>query len=184
MAEIELTPSVINRFWKYVFPMSDDLCWIWTGYSHLYGYGLLRIGSLTHQTRRMETAHRISYAIHHGDIPVGMFVCHRCDHPECVNPNHLFLGNNDDNMRDCYTKNRTAHGEKQGRHKLTANDVLRIREYSKNKTKTGVELAKTFGISRATVSNIINGKIWVRVKPALEPSHTDSDKFLNQKKEF
>lgn len=75
-------------------------CWLWTGGANYDGYGHMRVGDKMYQT------HRLSYELFKGHIPVGMFVCHACDCPPCVNPNHLFLGTGSDNMQDKIKKGR------------------------------------------------------------------------------
>lgn len=83
-----------------------DACWEWMGYrrpQRTSRLGYARMGIGRNQT---DYVHRVSYVVHHGPIPDGMFVCHRCDNPPCGNPNHLFLGTQTDNMRDMLGKNR------------------------------------------------------------------------------
>jgi HNH endonuclease len=86
-----------DRFWKYV--KKENNCWLWTG-ATAKGYGDLQVGD------KRQRAHRISWMLHRGKIPKGMFVCHKCDNPPCVNPAHLFLGTNRDNILDCHLKGR------------------------------------------------------------------------------
>jgi hypothetical protein len=71
-------------------------CWLWTASLFVGGYG--RFGA--------QRAHRVSWELHHGEVPEGLFVLHRCDNPRCVNPGHLFLGTQTDNMRDMWAKRR------------------------------------------------------------------------------
>lgn len=92
-----------ERFWQKV--VKTDACWLWAGArSGTMKYGYLHFGSKTE--RSPKAAHRVSWEIHRGQIPEGIWVLHRCDNPKCVNPDHLFLGNRTDNMRDAAAKGR------------------------------------------------------------------------------
>lgn len=90
--------SLQERFWSKVTKTED--CWKWNGAKHPFGYGMLQKQNSYEKT----TASRISWEIHNGEIPDGLFVLHKCDNPECTNPDHLFLGDNGDNMRDKESK--------------------------------------------------------------------------------
>jgi len=99
--------TIEQRFWEYVDKKGDDECWLWTGYRTSTGYGMLSIGKHRDQELRKDMkAHRLSYKIAYGELPDKLFVCHKCDVPLCVNPNHLFLGTQTDNMRDAAMKGR------------------------------------------------------------------------------
>jgi hypothetical protein len=100
--------------------------------------------------------HRASWMIHHGAIPEGMFVCHHCDTPSCVNPAHLFLGTAKDNMQDCAKKGRlaVASGERNSSAKLTDQQAEEIRT-SPSSVKT---LAMLYGVSIWTVYDIRSGR--------------------------
>jgi len=103
MASTKQRPFKIAFEEKYVpEPMSG--CWIWIGSTNAYGYGDIRYKQKPYK------AHRASWMIHKGDIPNGMIVCHKCDVPACVNPNHLFLGTHMDNTKDKIAKGRMRVG--------------------------------------------------------------------------
>ncbi len=94
--------TTIERFWNFVdySALSPAGCWIWCGGKLRGNYGAFHVNGATRR------AHRFSYELKFGTIPKGMFVCHRCDCPLCVNPNHLFVGTPKDNMLDKVNKNR------------------------------------------------------------------------------
>jgi hypothetical protein len=91
-----MTPD--QRFWSKV--QKSDGCWEWQGARNWKGYGEHSVNC------RAIKAHRYSWALHHGPIPDKALVCHRCDNPCCVRPDHLFIGNNSDNQRDAVKKGR------------------------------------------------------------------------------
>ena len=92
-----MTIPAVDRFWSKV--EKSDSCWLWTGSTSK------KYGQITVDGKRIR-AHRFSYTLQRGPIPSGLFVCHTCDVPHCVNPDHLFLGTNRDNLRDMTKKNR------------------------------------------------------------------------------
>lgn len=133
-------------------PMSG--CWLWTGASNRRGYGS------TNFNKRRQESHRVSWRIYRGEIPDGISVLHKCDNPGCVNPDHLFLGTNSDNMKDAFRKKRGRiphhKGEKAHSAKLTEFDVRQIRK----STNSCAEIAKEFGICQSNVSAIRRHKTW------------------------
>lgn len=136
---------------------SDTGCWLWTAGYSANGYGKLRVNG------PLMGAHRLSYLLHVGEIPDGMCVCHRCDNPACVNPDHLFLGTHADNMKDKHKKGRCVgpdrKGSKNTRAKLTEKQVKGIRAANEARAS----LAKRYGVSCTTIYMIRSGKSWTHV---------------------
>lgn len=137
-----------------------DSCWIFNGARSSKGYGSVR----TRQPRKMVGAHILAYQKWIGQIDEGMHVLHSCDNPSCVNPEHLSLGTNADNVMDRDSKNRQAKSFKLPQTKLSKNDADNIRNlYFSSKTlgskkRAGVSyrsLAKRYNISSSTVQQII-----------------------------
>lgn len=140
------------KFWAKVDKSQE--CWEWTASKHFSGYG--EIGYLG----KKHKAHRISWMIHHGEIPEGLYVLHKCDNPACVNPDHLFLGTHNDNMADKMQKGRCSalKGESNGESRLTEQQVKEIRALypSFNQIKIG----KMFNVSNTTISKIVRRESW------------------------
>lgn len=140
------------RFWAKV--AKSDGCWLWTASRRGKGYGAISVDG------KLRIAHRFSYEMHCGPIPDGMFVCHRCDVPACVNPDHLFLGTVRDNTADKMAKGRYRQvpliGESNGRTKLTAEAVVAIRTSGLSLRKAAVE----FGVSPRQIWAIRRREIW------------------------
>lgn len=178
--------SAEQRFWACV--AKSDGCWVWTGYRDKDGYGRIGVND------KRIGAHQFSYSLHCGQIPTGMCVCHRCDNPACVRPDHLFLGTVLDNNKDRTQKGRTASGDRNGhstkpentkrgmehynynnpnapqkgsgngRAKLNENGVRQIRWMWDNGTRTKSEIARFYGVTDTTIGNIINRKLWKHVE--------------------
>jgi len=147
---------VETRFWEKV--EKTDTCWNWIGAIDSVGYGSLTINGRTYRS------HRLSYLLNKGKIPNGLCVLHTCDNRRCVNPNHLFLGTNKDNMIDKHKKSRanTPKGEKQGHAKLTKEKVIEIRNLYKAGKSTR-ELAKAFGVCHHTIWDVANRLTWKHI---------------------
>jgi len=158
--------SLEERFWGKVDVGNKDECWDWKASTRTDGYGQLQRG------RRGDgvlSAHRASWIIHYGEIPEhdsyhGMCVCHTCDNKLCVNPAHLFLGTNEDNMKDKVKKGIQMRGSKVPQSKLSEEDVIEIREIKQSIGLSQQCLAKMFGVSNGTISMIINNKRWTWLK--------------------
>lgn len=99
-----LSQKYIDSFWDKVEVTGEESCWKWKGYKNRQGYGRMGIAA-----SQCVNAHRVSWVIHNGSIPDGLFVCHKCDNPECTNPMHLFLGTRQDNINDMMIKKRSRH---------------------------------------------------------------------------
>lgn len=144
-----------ERFYsKLVFGASD--CWIWRGHVDDVGYGRFPY-------RGENKAHRVSYVMHKGEIPEGHLVMHSCDNRQCVNPNHLSIGTQKENMQDMARKGRgkspALNGEKNPMSKLTTDKVSAIRDLCAN-GHTQSKVAKEFNVSPMTVSRIVRKELW------------------------
>ena len=133
-------------------PITECGCLVWMKSTNEDGYGQ------SNWNGKASSAHRISWRVHKGEIPLGMHVLHRCDVRPCINPDHLFLGTHLENMRDRASKKRGADfsGEKNPRTILTEKDVLEIF----NSIGPAAVLAEKFNINRGTVYSIRNGHNW------------------------
>jgi hypothetical protein len=144
------------RFWKKVRRTPD--CWVWTGWTNPCGYAQI----WDQNRRRTMLVHRISWELHFGSIPHGKCVCHHCDNPSCVRPDHLFLGTLIDNNHDCIRKDRFARGERM-KHKLTADKVRLIRKLYVRRKVGCVQLGKRFGVNRRHITKILHRKAWAHI---------------------
>lgn len=150
--------SLKERFLKRVKKTSS--CWLWLGATNGKGYGMISIYDEETKQSRGKLAPRVSWKIFKGEIPEGLFVCHSCDNPACVNPDHLFLGDQMANLKDMIAKGRAIKrgmkGEEHPAHILTKEQVKEIRESK----ETGIELAFKYSVSTTTISDIRNRRIW------------------------
>ena len=164
--------DILERLAQKIEVDPDTNCWLWTGVIHHNGYGFI-----SYECKQV-SVHRLMYSLVYGDIPDGLCVLHRCDVRNCINPEHLFLGTYQDNWDDCCRKGRQAtglkngtytrpekrpKGELHGRHKLTEEDVICIR----NKYATGAYFYKTlaheYEMDPSTIRAIVLRKNWKHV---------------------
>ncbi len=137
-------------------------CFEWSGSRDIHGYGWIHFDGRTVKT------HRASYAAFVAPVEAGQTICHRCDNPPCMEPTHLFVGTHLDNMRDMKAKGRRrpdvgyVKGEAHHSSKLTEGDVRRMRAL-RVEGATYTVLVAEFGVSKQTVGDICNHKIWKHV---------------------
>lgn len=148
-------PTRADTFWNFVEKMASG-CWEWRG-GTTKGYG----------TYRDKSAHRVSYERYKGPIPPGMIVCHSCDNPSCVNPDHLWAGTYSDNANDMWSKgrgNRNAGplGELNPVSKLKAEQALEIMRLSG--AVSDCELARRYGVSSSAVRSVRIGRTWAHLQ--------------------
>lgn len=139
----------------YSMPEPNSGCQLWLRQVDRKGYGCVSVGG-----NRSLLAHRVAYELIHGAIPAGVFVCHKCDVPSCINVDHLFLGTPKDNMVDMVRKGRGKHevhpGSRNGNAKIT--EAIAREIFAADGTQR--DIAKRFSVSPATVSMIKNGHYW------------------------
>ena len=161
---------LMYRFEQRYIPEPNTGCWLWTGYVDKDGYGIFCTGSKQSKTQRNIKAHRLAFELFCGPIPDEKLVCHKCDNPSCVNPEHLFTGTPADNVADMVRKGRRrdggkAHpGDKNGNAKLTASDVAFIRKAHIANSRKGPNstsfLASKFGVGSSAIQRIAFERSW------------------------
>lgn len=147
-----------NKILKHV-KINEKGCWEWQKSKHKQGYGHCGFKG------KVMLAHRVSWMVFKGEIPVSILVLHKCDNPTCVNPDHLFLGTDKDNVQDSILKNRfnRSKGEK---HYLANHSEEKV-QLAKNLKSKGLkykEISKLTGIPVGSLSGIINSTAWKHVK--------------------
>lgn len=156
MREIILSPNDVVRFWSKVGVAGPDACWPWLASCTPDGYGQFQLNG------RNERAHRISFFIEHGYLP--LIGRHECDNPSCCNPAHILDGTLIDNVADMDSRGRrrVLMGEQNGMSKLTVDMVRDIRRrYAQGETPT--VLAREFGVRRGAIGFVVNRQTWRHV---------------------
>ena len=149
-----------ERFWSRVVKgRQQSDCWKWDAGTDVNGYGWIGDGK-----GRLTKAHRVSWTIHRGEIPIGMQVNHHCDNPPCANPDHLYLGTQVDNIMDMVVRGRQGNhkGSRNGRSRVDEMDVAAIR-ILRSRGMPNLTIARSFGISKGTVSHICTRITWSHV---------------------
>lgn len=157
-----------ERFWSKVDRSGGpDACWPWTASRRLNGYGQFGVRANC-KDLPPALSHRVAYELTKGAIPDGMYICHSCDNPPCCNPDHLWFGSPDDNMRDCARKGRAA---KTGSGKF--GEASNTAKYSEEKVREILSLRKqglsqhaisrAVGIPRPTIKDIVTGRSWPHI---------------------
>ena len=156
--------TTLQLFEEKFIKTEDNSCWNWSACIMDGGYGLFAI------KRKPKKAHRVSYEIYVGKITDNLHVLHTCDNRKCVNPNHLFLGTNLDNVQDKMKKGRIvpSFGGKNGSSKLDEKKIIEIRsKYIPLKNKSGPGslsfLAKEYGVYASTIWGIVKRRTWTHV---------------------
>jgi hypothetical protein len=185
--------DVLDRFWSKVkFECNEDgtinnnACMIWTAYKDYWGYGdfsLSHINSKNKKSKRMP-AHKFSWQCYNGPVPIYEFpdrlvVRHKiCHNPACVNPLHLEIGTDQQNVADMVNDGRQAKGSKNGRAELSDEEVFEILKLSKSGI-TQQKIADRFGVTRGAISKIVIGRTWSELTGIIYDSNNCNTKGVN-----
>lgn len=146
--------SLLERLYNNCVPVTESGCLIWLGYVSKYGYG-----TITTHHGEVKRVHRLSWELTHGEIPKGLFVCHKCDVKLCVRPEHLFLGTPKENTQDMVRKMRHSIGDKNWATVLKEEDIVAIR----NDPRICKEIAKDYGVHLTTIASVKLRRTWKHV---------------------
>lgn len=176
MAPRKLTKEEFIDKFKTRYTINSNDCWEWSGALNDSGYGMVTYN------QKVQKAHRISWLIFKGEIPLKKLICHHCDNRKCVNPKHLYIGTHQDNSRDAVNRRRYWYGEewrkrnqvvlnrvgeKHHNSKLTLNSVKDIFEL-KELGLSQVEIGSIFGVSYSTIGEVLRGQIWSKALNEVE----------------
>jgi len=155
-----------QKFYSNIKVNPETNCWEWIGNKDKKGYGIFKGYGFTHR------AHRFSWLLHKGEFPNEFYVCHKCDNPPCVNPDHLFLGTQFDNMQDMIQKGRgpKVYGTNNPRANLSDQDVMEIRRLWDVEKTSPKELSIMFSTPKSTINQIISGNTWKHLPLCKRPA--------------
>lgn len=154
-----------ERFWSKVnkngprHPRLKSKCWVWTGHTHPKGHGML-----SDWPRKPLYAHRVSWQLRHGEVRNAKHVLHKCDVARCVNPRHLYLGTNLDNIRDRVLHGRNLAGEKHPFAKMSSQTVRKMRSLRATSRMSYRAIADKFGVSVGAAYSAVTRRTWTSVK--------------------
>lgn len=154
---LKISQNLRDRFHT-LYKIDSRGCWIWKKGKSSMGYGCISYDG------KQQRSHRVSYLLYKGPIENGLFVCHACDIPSCVNPDHLWLGNNKENIIDMFKKKRKSNvGDNNPRATLKERQVINIKQKLKDGIKAAI-IAKTYRVKKAIIDNIKVGRTWKHVE--------------------
>lgn len=159
MADTDYPPHL---FWPKVDVRGENECWPWLAGKDTHGYGKVK----TRAMRSPACAHRVSFSYSNGPIPDGLLIRHKCDNPNCVNPNHLETGTHLDNSADSKKRNRHRHGSGHHNATLTEDKVRAIRFVHTRLGWSPQRTGRLFNLGFQHVHDIVRGRIWVHVEGA------------------
>jgi len=155
-----MTRRPIGLTWAEAFELVPKIvtasgCSEWQGHKSQYGYGIIQS-----KVYGSTGAHRVAYAIAHGPIPHDVHVCHRCDNPPCVNPDHLFLGRDKENVADMIQKLRHSYGEDSYHHRLTETEAIEILQRYAAGGIGRPQLGREYGVSASCIQGLTERRTW------------------------
>ncbi len=153
--------NTLSDVWNKINKKSDEECWEWKGATTKGGYGSMKLYNKT------KYVHRVVYEITYGKFSNDLDVLHKCDNPLCCNPEHLFLGTQQDNVRDMDVKGRRGKTDQKGElnnaSKLTKTDIEKIRELNYSGSYSQREIGEIFGVGQQCICLIVNHKTWKHI---------------------
>lgn len=155
--QFDMRPLAASRFLASVEYDTNGGCWLWSAGCFTDGYARMNASD------KSIRGHRYAWLLYNGPIPDSAKVCHRCDRRICVNPSHLFLGTQAENMADMVSKGRSLRGSKHNKAVLNEADILAIRA-QRAAGLTLREIANAFNVSTSTVGMIVAGQTWRHVQ--------------------